>query len=359
MRSQIIVFGTTISITLLASSPSRATTITGIVAEGVTDYSYDNGGSHSGDIDCNSQVTNFYNPMTAAGTGWTTLKFYQNNLVYDTDFRDHEKSGFAGDDDNLNFDPPGAAIAVFCGHGTCDDATSTACTTSANCPAGQVCMANPPTTSASACAQNTPRRLITSSTGSRHGNVVLYGDGNSAFGEIATWAGAGTNGGDNIVFIWNSCGIRLPWQYSQTAAMFAGMSQLDMIMPQSNVTGAGTADAVVNSQRGSLLASYALANPNSSIVSGWGADLDSSPQNIGASCPDQTGTYTYGGGHGIAGCGAHATLASDVNQGFADWKVRSMTWMYARNANLKPSGTGYFSGWFHCNYDCNTYGFTK
>lgn len=302
--------------------------------------------------------------MTASGTGWTGGNFWEDGNVWDMDFRDPDVAS-ASDDDDISFDPAGAGVAFYCGHGTCDDVTNTSCSSESDCSPGDKCPGTPPTATSSACVTNTARRLWTSSSGSIHGNNVFYGDGNTRFGEITghTFGGAGTNGGDDVVFIDNSCGLRPPWFWDQTSAMFAGVTQIAMIMPVSNMKQSGSnskvADAWVDSGRGTRLATYALANPYSSVFSAWAATIDGAPQTTGPSCPDLTSTYTYGGGHGIGGCGAYISIAWDDTHTDAVWDVESLNWVSAQNTSLKPVGNAQGYTHYECNYDCVTYGFTK
>lgn len=157
----------------------------------------------------------------------------------------------------------------------------------------------------------------------------------------------------------NSCAMTQYFQNNQVISMFAGLAQLNMVLPSSNVITAGTSDDWQWTGRGSTLATYALANPSATIKAGWDASLDSAPSNAGPSCPDMTATYTYGGGHAIGGCGGNVTISFDNSQSNADWDVNSMTWLKARNPSYASLGNGYVNNWVHCNYDCITYPFIK
>jgi hypothetical protein len=161
------------------------------------------------------------------------------------------------------------------------------------------------------------------------------------------------------VFVVNSCGSKEPFFWGETKPDFAGAMLINYTMPQSNVSGAGAGDTMTWSSRGSVLAMYALANPSASVTAAWDANLDSAPQSDGGSCPDQTGTYTYGGGYGYTGCAGNLSVGWAQNQSLANWYVQTMSWTDAQSPGLKPTGNSYGYGWIHCNYDCVTYGFYK
>jgi hypothetical protein len=369
-------WGALSGVALLFTAHSSFALNTGVSVEGVSDYSYYRsvyGASSATDIDMATEAGGFFTTMTGtAGTPWTVGHFWTDYNVWDQDIYDSDLTGNGYDDDVISFDDPVAtgsgptAIAFFGAHGICDDALSTTCSTSADCTSGQYCSANPPSSYSSRCIKLSDRYLITSSSSSTHNQYGDYSGTGVAWGEDAYstgWAGAGTNGADSVAFVVNSCGSKEPFLWSETKPPFGGAMLINYTMPQSNVaTGAwpaGIGDLVTWSNRGTVLATYALANPNSSITGAWDANLDSAPQTDGASCPDQTGTYTYGGGHGYTGCAGNLSMAWAQNQTLADWYVTSLDWTDAQDPSNKPTGNSYGYGWIHCNYDCITYGFYK
>ena len=113
---------------------------TGINAEGVSDYSYARSSGEypfAPDIQGAAEASGFYSGMMTSGSGWTAGSFFTNLGVFDTDFLDPDVAGgFTGDNDTNNFDTSTAAIGFFSGHGTCDDSTQNACTTTSQCGAG-------------------------------------------------------------------------------------------------------------------------------------------------------------------------------------------------------------------------------
>jgi hypothetical protein len=176
-----------------------------------------------------------------------------------------------------------------------------------------------------------------------HSNKVFYGGGNVAWGEdsaAGTWGNAGTNGGTNLVVLINSCGLTAPF-YSQYISAFAGMHLVAGIMP---IDG----DTVNVANRGSLLGNLAVANHNQVVSESWFATMDSASG--GGNCRS-----TYGGGHGISGCGAYYTLAHDSSTSNAQYHVWTETWVDLKSSTHDAIGNG--AGWiyWHCNYDCATY----
>ena len=346
---------------------ANATSVTGISAEGVSSYSYYRAeySNTTGDIDGASEASGFYTTMTTtSGTPWTQLNFWTEGNVWDTDFYDPDASGLSYDNDNNEFDPgyTPAAIGFVMAHGSCDDAVANTCSTTSDCPSGLYCMGNPPSAHSSMCGAGYPRRIVTSSASSSHGNYVFYDNGTVKWGEDSnsgSWAGAGTNGSLGVVFVVNSCGTRYPFIWDETRPTFAGAMLGEFTMPVSNIQGVGPGDLWAVSWRGSTLASLALANPTLTVTDEWFATQDSIGPTVGPSCPDQTSTYTYGGGYGYAGCAASLSVSYDSTQAAATSHVTSLTWNQARDFSNKSKGTTYGYGLYHCNYDCATYPVTK
>jgi hypothetical protein len=288
---------------------------------------------------------------------------YYNSAVYDSDFLDpNVVGGDSRDDDTDNFDCSGGALGYVCAHGVCDDVTTRSCSTSADCPGGY-CPGTPPSAYSTACINNFSRRLVTSSLGDKHSHNVFYGPGNARWGEdpvTGGWAGAGTNGDNNVVFLINSCGARAPF-LSDLFPLFAGTALITMIMPMSNLAFNNLfADAILYSTRGNTLATNAVMNPHGAIKDAWNATQDAAPATTpGSSCPNRTSDFTYGGGHGIAGCGASVSMAMDWSPGDASWDLNNMSWYTAQDDTLESRGNSYWYWSYYCNYDCNTYPFQK
>jgi hypothetical protein len=316
-----------------------------------------------------TEASGFYSTMTATGTPWAGGVFYTDTNVWDTDFYDPDYTGDSSDGDTYNFDSQSsfAAFAFVGAHGTCDDADLTTCNSSADCGVFEYCAANPPSSYSSRCINGSARHLLTSSHDSSHGQSVDYSDGSVKWGEDSNsggWAGAGTNGSNAVVFVVNSCGSKEPFFWGETKATYAGAMLINFTMPSSNVNKpgnwpSGVADLVTWSSRGSVLATYALNNPNQAISSGWFANLDSAPLSAGASCPDQTSNYAYGGGHGYTGCAANISASWAPTENMAYALTANLPWSQASIFTAKPQGNSWSYGLEHCNYDCLTYGFSK
>jgi hypothetical protein len=105
-----------------------------VIVESVNDYTLMCGGSHDCDTICHQESTNFWNYLS--GSYFNAYQYSPDNAVYDRHFHDPDRTGIPADMDTYAFDRNGHAISFTCLHGTCDDALTTACTSSANCAAG-------------------------------------------------------------------------------------------------------------------------------------------------------------------------------------------------------------------------------
>jgi hypothetical protein len=280
--------------------------------------------------------------------GYTAGVRFTDSLVWPTDFTDPER--VSGGADTFNFDRPGDAIAYFSGHGTCNDQSSTACTSGAACPdvagAQKRCLRFAENPLQGRCAYSRPRSIVVDRTGTSCQSVNYTSDG-VAWGEgtmFGAWAGAGTNGGVNLVVIDNSCGVTPDLYIPELLSAFAGVSTIALIMPTQ--VGSDTADV---SDRGRAFADRYVANVNSAVGPSWTDAINSVTG--GGSC-------AFGGGnHGIVGCGAHIAISLEVNSARADWANRIETWGQLRDPANDGIGQGWMSWIYTCNYDCNAHGF--
>lgn len=290
---------------------------------------------------------------------------YQNNAVYDTDFMDPE-TGASYDYDTYNFDKVGSAISYFSGHGVCGyGSVENNCTTNSQCTSPNAtfnqslpgfCVRGEPNAPAGMCFYEYPHKMVTYSTGNREWcngssgactSYVSLSYGDTKWGESAysgAWAGAGTNGGVNMVVMDMSCGATPPQQYlgDTLFPVFAGAHIVSTIMPNRG-------DTMNVADRGALFAHYYGVNPNSSIGQSWMLTLSSLPYNEGFPCG--ASDYSTGGGHGINGCGANVSVSRDATATAASWHVNTESWTaITYDGNDATSGATWWYNWMF-NYD--------
>jgi hypothetical protein len=322
---------------LTIGSPAKANT--GITIEAVDAYSC---GALSNNI---ANVDNFRSRMLSIG-GYTAGVRFTNGLVFPTDFTDPEI--VAGAADTYNFDRSSDALAYFSGHGSCNDQTNTACTTTAGCPsvagADKRCLRFTDSPLQGRCVYSRPRSIIVDRTGNSC-QTVDYSSGQVRWGEDSSsgaWSGAGTNGGINFAIIDNSCGITPDLFIPELLSPFAGISSIGLIMPTR--VGSDTADAA---DRGRAWADRYVANVNSAAAPAWADAINSTTG--GSSC-------AFGGGnHGIVGCGANITISVDTTQARAEYSNRTESWGQYRVESNDAAGWGWMSWIYTCNYDCNNH----
>jgi hypothetical protein len=326
-----------------------------------------------GNIICIQEAQNYVTGLTT-GThnpiGFRASVNWQDPIsgsqdVYDTDFTDPDFTGHAYDDDTDQFDKAGTFSAYFCGHGMCDDdpANGPSCTASSQCnspPAGSslpgACIGSgPPTNSPGRCTYLRDRNFVINGVPfNQYGGYLDYTNGGIIkWGEnryTGNWAGASTNGGSNFSIISNSCGLRPPYYYQETRNLFAGLQLLGIIMP---IT--ANSDDVDAPDRGTYVAQGYAQNANSSVGLSFAYSILSMAQSEGGGCPAGAPNYTYGGGHGIGGCGASDAISAASTASEAQGKATVESWYDMNDPSLNGTGNGYFYVRLVCNYDCNTY----
>lgn len=336
--------------------PARAQT-TSVTAEATDNYC-DSSGNNCSSIICIAEADNYRNGLlNVSGTIFTGGWRWTDKYVYDTDFIDPDiQSGDSGNDTN-NFDKTGTGTAYVCLHGVCNDMPGDTCSSAADCQSGGVCIADaPPANSSGHCAYYQDRYMVTTADayGNEYGGWINYSAGLVKWGEttaVGGWAGAGTNGGLNFALLSNSCGIRPGFDHQQDTAIFAGVPVLGIIMP--TTYGSDDVDAPT---RGTALSNAYVTNPSGSIAHAWTSSLAGIPYNDGGPCGD--GDYTYGGGHGVGGCGAQLAQSMDINQTATEWDRDTMSWYAIAYPADGSTGTSWQANIWTCNYDCNTYPFT-
>lgn len=325
-----------------SSTPAEAGTR--ITTEGVDQY-VPNQCGWGGALNNRVANNNGFRAGMVTGDGrWTAGANFANSSVWDRDMYDPERTGNPLDNDTNNFDRAGDGIAFFSGHGICDGATTTLCTSSTQCnspPPGasmpSSCKQGPPGSGFPPIGQGwchyfTPRRAFTCSTSSAHNNDVNYTGGQVKFGESANsggWSGAGTNGGVNMAILDVSCGVLPQFAPQQLSQAFAGVHLIGTIMP---VTG-DTADVA---NRGSAFAARWASNEWQSVAGSWiyvVLDLG------GANCS----------GGGINGCGCNWVQAQHAT--WADWYVNTESWVGVKLDSNDATSSGWWAGRQICNYN--------
>jgi hypothetical protein len=174
---------------------------------------------------------------------------------------------------------------------------------------------------------------------------VNYSNSFVKWGESATagsWAGAGTNGGTNLVVLDISCAV-LPWfEYYQLGPAFAGVHFIATIMP---VNG----DLANVPSRGSTFAARWAANNLGVVSDAWMETMASMSASDGSACGN------VGGGRGINGCGLYFIMTMDSTNSAASNKMTYESWLGLKNEYNDGEGNSYYYTKAMCNYDCVTF----
>ncbi len=304
----------------------------GLVVASVNDYSHKYGPGCPMPPCLPNSIANgdgFIKAMTAPGSGWVLKERDVDSQVDDMDFVD------AYNMDSINFDQPNTAISYFTGHGTCGPYGATpaqACTSTTQCtnpvPGTTMpgsCKYGPGDNSQ--CVYLSDRFLFTDSYGDRFGGQVDYSGGRVHWGESqnsGAWAGAGTDGGTNLVVLDISCGVLPTFWLQQLRPAMAGIHLLATIMP---VTG----DTANVSDRGSAFGGSWAQYPSGSVTQAWLTTMNSIP------------------GSGINGGGCNFVAAFDSTSPRALHKLNE-DWNDLKNDGWDAQGTGaYFVRWL-CNW---------
>lgn len=329
-----------------------------ITTEAVDDYSACNGGSLANSL---ADANGFRSKMLAPGSIFSPGVKWENGDVWRSDFLDPQK--FSGGEDSSNFDRSGDAIAYFAGHGVCgwngapnQGLSGQFCTKTAQCsspPAGTtgpgVCWRRPGD-GFGQCAYRTQRALAVGncSSPSPNNGIANYSNGTVAFGESATstgWAGAGTNGGVNLVVLHSSCAL-LSAREAEVFPAFAGAHMMAFTVVH-------TGDTANVADRGSSFGARYLANPNGSVATAW-ADAMNSINHSNDWCRNAANNKAYGGGRGFNGCGSHEMLSLDTTVAGAQGHLNE-NWSALKNDAADAKGSGAWAIRFTCNWDCKTW----
>ena len=305
-----------------------------LVVESVDNYSLRNGPSLSNSI---ANGDGFIKGMTVDGSPWKLSTRWTDQNVWDTDFMDPDVNKGIGDDAH-NFDQPGTAISYFTGHGFCNDGCSTQpCTTTAVCTtpnanAGQrmpgTCRFSP--LDNPRCCYMVDRAAAVSGTNDVANGVVNYTSGPIRWGESSSsggWAGAGTDGGTNLVILDISCGILPPFWYQALRNAAAGVHMIGTLL----IAGGDTANVA---DRGATFAKMWAANPDGSVAQAWLDTLSSLPASEGG---------------GINGYGCNIMVAMDATLQAAGQKIGE-SWSDLRSDSNDAKGNSFYYARWQCNY---------
>ncbi len=336
--------------TTLGAPAVAVASSTGVIVSSVDDYG--NGGCNGGADLCNS-VANGTGFISSLPSFFSLTAHYQNGIVWDSDFVDPE-AGHGGSD-HLYFDRPGTAISYFTGHGSDSTCTTQICTSATQCMtpppesfpgATAACQSDPMdyVPGFGHCCYDSARYLITHGSSASFANSVGYRAW-VGFGESANsggWAGYGTNGGTNAVFLDISWGAMPNFGWAQLGPMFAGMRVVGTVQPVAGDTGNVA-------QRGASFSAQAAINPLSSVYASWANTLNLLPSNLGNSC-----SGSGDGGHGINGCGCNLSVAADHNWSAA-YTASTANWFDIQDDTKDATGVGYYFWRADCNYNMAGY----
>ncbi|WLI89505.1 hypothetical protein Q4S45_22910 [Massilia sp. R2A-15] len=266
---------------------------------------------------------------------WRVLARWKDPDVWDTDFLDQKTW------DESNFDQPGAAISFFSGHGLTGpygESPPHRCSHSSECktpppqagPRGICKAAGTPghaVGDTSQCVYYNDRSLVTFSSKDQFGHVANYSGGRAKWGESKNsgpWAGAGTDGGTNLVVLDSSWGVLASFWYEQTHAAMAGVHFLATTLP---VTG----DYLNDPQRGAAFGKRWAQDSGSSVSQSWLVAMNAIP----------------GGGFDMSGC--HFVIAYDESSERA-LKHLDEDWSELKNDGWDAKGNAvYWARWL-CNW---------
>jgi hypothetical protein len=314
----------------------------GLAVESVDDYSrFGPGASLTNSV---ANGDGFIRGMTGAGSPWELKTKLTNQSVWDTDLIDGNSPNASFGEDHKYFDQPGVAISYFTGHGIGTHGCSTTpCTTTSACTTPVPGARLPGTCRFSPfdkprCCYMVDRAAVTSGQFDANGGIVNYTGGQVRWGESATsgaWAGAGTNGGTNLVVLDISHGVLPTFWFETLRNANAGVHMIATLM-----TGGG--DTANVPDRGSTFARLWAANPNGNVAQAWLDTMSALPKGEGSPCGNQ-------GGHGFNGCGCHIVVAMDSTPQGAASKLNE-DWLDLRSDDRDAKGNGWYSARWQCNY---------
>jgi hypothetical protein len=249
----------------------------GLVVETVVDY----GNPKSNLPNSHADGDGFIRALLTDSTEWKVIGRSEDPDVRDTDFLDKDTW------DSKNFDQPGTAISFFSGHGLTDlygENPPHRCAHSSECtspPRGNgargICKAagtpgHAPGDTAQ-CVYYNDRSLLVNGRNDKFGGVANYSGGQAKWGESSYsggWAGAGTDGGTNLVVLDSSWGVLASFWYEETFRAMAGVHFLATTLP---VTG----DYLNDPGRGAAFGKRWAQESGSSVSQAWLAAMNDLP----------------------------------------------------------------------------------
>lgn len=333
-------YSATLAVPFQAINASAQTSIN-IIVESVNDYGPDDQLSNS-----IANGDGFMKHMVFAGSRWRAGVRYTNSAVFDTDFVESAINSLGMD--RVYFDRGGSAVAYFTGHGIRDDGCSTvSCSTKAACTnpstAGPgvrlpgTCRFSP--MDSPRCCYMVDRQALTHSPADKFGGLVNYTNGPIRWGESpqsGAWAGAGTDGGANLVVLDISHGILPPFWYETLRNANSGVQMIATLM-----TAGGDTKNVPD--RGATFATFYRVNENTRVSEAWVQTMNSLPATEGGPCPGG------GGGHGFNGCGCNIVVGMDNSPQRAAGALKE-GWVNLANDSNDALGNQFYAARWVCNY---------
>jgi hypothetical protein len=323
---------------------ANAQTSTDIIVESVNNY--------GGNGDLPNSIANgdgFTQGMVFPGSRWTPGARYTDSAVYDTDFADSSLTPFGAD--QTFFDRGRRAVAYFTGHGIVDHGCSTvSCTSTSQCTQPNTatgpgvarmpgsCRFSP--MDLPRCCYMVDRKALNfSPANDKFNGVINYTSGPIRWGESPQsggWAGAGTDGGANLVVLDISHGVLPTFWYQTFRNANAGVQLIATMM-----TAGGDTNNVPD--RGKTFASFYRADERSRVSESWVQTMNSLPANEGSSCP------AGGGGHGFNGCGCNFVIGMDISPERAQGSLAE-GWVNLSNDSNDAFGNNFYAARWVCNY---------
>lgn len=350
LRSFVFLLGYSAILTVAGPAiNANAQTSTGIVVESVNDY----GGAQCNPPNLCNSIANgigFRDGMLFPGSRFHLNGQWTNAAVYDTDFVDPAIISLGRD--QVFFDQAGTAVSYFTGHGITDHGCSTvSCSTTATCTHPETAtgggVARLPGTCRFSpmdkprCCYMVDRYLVTHGALDKFGGFVNYtsASGGVRWGESpqsGPWAGAGTNGGANLVVLDISHGILPPFWYQTLVNANAGVQMIATLM-----TAGG--DTAIVADRGATFAKFYSINEHARVSTSWLDTMPGLPANEGGGCPGG------GGFHGFNGCGCHIIVGMD-NSAQRAAVAMDESWVSLTRDENDALGNQFYSARWHCNY---------